>query len=136
MTKKYSNPEELLDSVQYGFSQVVSAVGTRFISVSGQVAWTADQVLVGRGDIYAETVKSLENLEVALHSVSAELSDVISLRIYIVDYDRLADSDHISRALLKFFPKGKAPTATWVGVESLANPDFRIEIEAMAVVAE
>lgn len=133
MTKKFSNPEELFDSVQYGFSQVVSATGSRFISVSGQVAWTADQQLVGRGDIYAETVKSLENLEVALRSVSAELSDVISLRIYIVDYDRVADSDKISAALLKFFPKGKAPTATWVGVSCLANPDFRIEVEAMAV---
>lgn len=111
------------------------ATGTRMISVSGQVAWTAVQEIIGQGDIYAETVKALENLQIALRSVSAELSDIIGLRIYIVDYDRVADSDLISKALLEFFPEGQAPTATWIGVASLANPDFRIEIEATAVIS-
>lgn len=131
--REVSNPPDLFDSVQYGFSQVALATGSRMISVSGQVAWDADQELVGRGDIYAETVKSLENLQIALRSVSADLDNVIGLRIYIVDYDRVADSDLISQALLEFFPKGQAPTATWIGVASLANPDFRIEIEAAAI---
>lgn len=135
MSIKVSNPKELFNSVQYGFSQVAMATGTRMISVSGQVAWTAVQEIIGQGDIYAETVKALENLQIALRSVSAELSDIIGLRIYIVDYDRVADSDLISKALLEFFPEGQAPTATWIGVASLANPDFRIEIEATAVIS-
>ena len=53
----------------------------------------------------------------------------------IVDYKR-EESEQISRALMAFFPKGEEPAATWIGVTCLANPDFRIEIEAMAVVAE
>ena len=92
MTKEWGNPSELFNSVQYGFSQVVAASGARIVSVSGQVAWSADQVLVGRGDLYAETTKALENLRVALRSVRAELDDVISLRIYIVDY-KLEESE-------------------------------------------
>ena len=133
MSRETSNPKELFNSVQYGFSQVAMARGSRFISVSGQVAWDANQELTGRGDIYAESVKSLENLQTALQSVGANLDNVIGLRIYIVDYDRVADSDLISKALLEFFPEGTAPTATWIGVQSLANPDFRIEFEATAV---
>ena len=133
MSREVSNPSDLFNSVQYGFSQVALAKGSRMISVSGQVAWDAGQQIVGKGDIYAETVKTIENLQVALRSVSAGLDDVIGLRIYIVDYDRVVDSDLISKALLQFFPKGQAPTATWIGVASLANPDFRIEIEATAV---
>ncbi|MEM9777621.1 MAG: RidA family protein [Chloroflexota bacterium] len=133
MSREASNPKELFNSVQYGFSQVALARGSRFISVSGQVAWDAEQELTGHDDIYAESVKSLENLQTALQSVGATLDDVIGLRIYIVDYDRVADSGLISKALLEFFPNGKAPTATWVGVQSLANPDFRIEFEATAV---
>lgn len=135
MTIERGNPSELFNSVQYGFSQAVAASGSRVVSVSGQVAWNADQSLVGRGDLHAETTKALENLRVALRSVRAELDDVISLRIYIVDY-KVEESESISRALKAFFPEGKEPTATWVGVSCLANPDFRIEIEAMAVVAD
>ncbi len=127
------NPDELFDSVQYGFSQVVVASGTRMISISGQVAWNADQELIGGDSLYAETTQALENLQVALRSVQAELSDVISLRLYIVDYQR-EESASISCALKAFFPEGQGPTATWIGVSCLANPDFRIEIEAMAVV--
>ncbi len=135
MTIERGNPDELFDSVQYGFSQAVAASGTRVVSVSGQVAWNADQALIGGGGLNAETTKALENLRVALRSVRAELDDVISLRIYIVDY-KLEEAESISRALKAFFPEGKEPTATWVGVSCLANPDFRIEIEAMAVVAD
>ncbi|NER81385.1 MAG: RidA family protein [Leptolyngbya sp. SIO1D8] len=135
MTIQRGNPPELFNSVQYGFSQAVAASGTRVVSVSGQVAWNADQALIGEGDLHAETTKALENLGVALRSVRAKLDDVISLRIYIVDY-KVEESESISRALKAFFPEGKEPTATWVGVSCLANPDFRIEIEAMAVVED
>jgi len=132
MTIERGNPHELFNSVQYGFSQAVAASGTRFISVSGQVAWNAAEELLGGGGLYSETTKALENLQVALRSVRAELSDVISLRLYIVDY-KSEDSPSISRALKAFFPLNEAPTATWIGVSCLANPDFRIEIEATAV---
>ena len=135
MTIERGNPKELFDSVQYGFSQAVAARGTRIVAIAGQVAWNAEQEIVGGGDLYLETVKALENLQIALGSVRAELSDVIALRIYIVDYKR-EESEGISRALKAFFAEGEAPTATWIGVSCLANPDFRIEIEATAVVAD
>lgn len=134
MRIKRGNPKELFNSTQYGFSQAVSAEGKRIVTVSGQVAWDADENLTGAGDLYAETSKSLENLKVALASVDAGIADIVSLRIYIVDYQR-EESEQISRALMAFFPKGEEPAATWIGVTCLANPDFRIEIEAMAVVA-
>ena len=129
-----SNPRELFNSLQYGFSQVTVARGSRIVSVSGQVAWNAAQTLEGGESLYAETCKALENLQTALASVQATLADVISLRIYIVDYQP-QDADQISQALKMFFPPEQAPAATWVGVASLANPTFRIEIEAMAVMA-
>jgi enamine deaminase RidA (YjgF/YER057c/UK114 family) len=129
------NPDELFNSVQYGFSQAVAASGTRIIAISGQVAWYAGQELIGRGDLHLETMKALENLQIALRSVRAELSDVIALRLYIVDYKR-EESEGISRALKAYFAEGEAPTATWIGVTCLANPDFRIEIEATAVVTD
>lgn len=135
MIVERGNPSELFNSVQYGFSQAVAANGTRIVAIAGQVAWNAAQELMGGGDLHLETMKALENLQIALRSVRAELSDVIALRLYIVDYKR-EESDDISRALKAFFPEGEAPTATWIGVSCLANPDFRIEIEATAVMAD
>ena len=135
MSIERGNPQELFNSVQYGFSQAVAARGTRIISIAGQVAWNAEEEIMGGGDLHLETMKALENLQIALRSVRAELSHVIALRLYIVDYQREEAAD-ISRALKAFFPEGEAPTATWIGVSCLANPDFRIEIEATAVVAD
>jgi enamine deaminase RidA (YjgF/YER057c/UK114 family) len=37
--------------------------------------------------------------------------------------------------LEEFFAGGDLPASTWVGVQSLAAPDFLVEIEATAVVA-
>lgn len=133
MRMERGNPEELFNSVQYGFSQAVSARGNRIVAVSGQVGWDAAQRLVGRGDLHAETAKALENLALALQSVRAAPSDVVSLRLYIVDYKQ-AESEMISRALKAAF--AEPPATTWIGVSCLANPDFRIEIEALAVVAD
>ncbi len=135
MSRKIGNPKELFNSTQYGFSQAISAKGSRIVSISGQVAWDASQALSGVADLYSETSKALENLQIALQSVSAGIHAVMSLRIYIVDY-KLKESASISRALKAFFPEGNQPTATWIGVNCLANPDFRVEIEAMAVVSD
>lgn len=132
MTIHHLNPPELFDSTPYGFSQVVVATGARVIAVSGQVAWTPERALVGAGDLEAEATRALRNLETALRTADADLGNVISLRIYVVDYTP-ADSDAITRALTSVFAADRRPTATWIGVSTLARPDLRIEIEAMAI---
>jgi len=38
MPKQYLNPKELFPSLQYGFSQIVTAHGDRTVYLSGQVA--------------------------------------------------------------------------------------------------
>jgi enamine deaminase RidA (YjgF/YER057c/UK114 family) len=61
------------------------------------------------------------------------LTDVVSMRIYIVQ-EKLDETHHISAALKEFFPADQAPATTWIGVHALANEDFLIEIEAIAVI--
>jgi len=132
MPKQVLNPQSLFDSQQYGFSQGVSAEGSRTIYLSGQVAWDANQQIVGPGDLGAQTRKSLDNLRLALAEAGAALEDVVCLRIYIRT-EWLEASKPVSEALLASFPQGKAPASTWIGVPSLARPEFLIEIEAVAV---
>ncbi|WFU28601.1 RidA family protein [Bradyrhizobium sp. CB1717] len=123
----------LFDSRPYGFAQV-TVVRTPFgdvANVSGQVAWDADRKIIGAGDIGRQLLKSLENLAVALASVGATLNDVGALRLYIKQ-DHLHESEAISGALRATFGDNP-PCATWIGVPSLANDAFLIEVEPSSV---
>ncbi len=133
MSKVTINPSELFDSLQYGFSQGVTANGGRTVYLSGQVAWDAKQQIVGPGDLRLQTRQALENVRTAMQAAGGQLSDVVSLRIYIVE-EALDESRHISQALRDTFPAEQAPAATWIGVRALASPEFLIEIEAIGVI--
>lgn len=133
MSRQYLNPDELFDSLQYGFSQGVVVEGGRTIYLSGQVGWDAGQAMTGAGDLRAQTWQALRNVQTALAAGGATLDDVVSLRIYIVQ-EQLDNGAVISEALKQFFGEGHAPASTWIGVPGLANKDFLIEIEAIAQV--
>jgi 2-iminobutanoate/2-iminopropanoate deaminase len=135
MSTEYINPDSLFDSQQYGFSQVVTARGGTTIYLSGQVAWDEDQQIVGAQDFRAQVWQTFRNIEIALHAVGAGLEDVVSMRIYILT-EKVKDTHPVSVALKTFFPAGRLPATTWIGVQSLANEDFLIEIEAIAVLED
>jgi enamine deaminase RidA (YjgF/YER057c/UK114 family) len=135
VSNKAINPPEFFDSLQHGFSQIVIAEGKRTAYFSGQVAWDASKQIVGKGDFAAQVEKSFENLRTAVHLAGGTMGNVAALRIYIV-YAKLAEGEDVavSNALKKFFPPSDAPpVSTWIGVYSLAHPDFLIEVEATAV---
>jgi 2-iminobutanoate/2-iminopropanoate deaminase len=132
MPNQSLNPPELFNSLQYGFSQVVSAKGCRTIYLSGQVGWDAGQQIVGPGDLAAQTRQALRNIATGLAAAGASLQDVTSMRIYIVA-NELERTSAIREALLDFFTSDP-PATTWIGVQALANPDFLVEIEPVAVV--
>lgn len=132
MTKTTFNPDDLFDSVQFGFSQVVVAEGRRTVYFSGQVAWDAQMQIVGENDLRAQVWQSLRNVETAVTAAGATLNDIVALRIYIVQawMDRTAP---VSEGLKAFFPDDP-PATTWIGVVGLARPEFLVEIEGTAVV--
>jgi enamine deaminase RidA (YjgF/YER057c/UK114 family) len=132
MAKFSLNPKTLFDSRQYGFSQIVVAQGSRTVYWSGQVAWDENQQIVGENDLRAQMWQALRNVEMAVTQAGGTLEDVVTLRIYVV-HDWMDKSAPISEALKAFFPGDHPPAATWVGVQSLARPEFLIEIEGTAV---
>jgi enamine deaminase RidA (YjgF/YER057c/UK114 family) len=112
MTRKVYVPEGIFDSRDYGFAQV-AVIATPYgdtVHVSGQVAWDANQRIVGDGDVGRQLNKSLENLTVALASVGAKLDQVGSLRLYIKQ-SHIHEAEAISSALKATFGD-KPPCAT------------------------
>jgi enamine deaminase RidA (YjgF/YER057c/UK114 family) len=132
MPKEHLDPESLFPSRQYGFSQIVTARGGKTIYISGQVGWDERQQLTGSGDLRAQTWQALRNIETAVQAAGGTLADVVSMRIYLVA-SQLEESRVIQEALLEFFPDVR-PTTTWICVPALANRDFLIEIEPIAVI--
>jgi 2-iminobutanoate/2-iminopropanoate deaminase len=132
--REYINPPQLFPSLQYGFSQIVSVQSGRTVYLSGQVAWDKQQQIVGEGDLRAQTWQTFKNIETAMQAAGGNLSDIVSMRIYIVE-EKLAEDHHVAEGLKAFFAASEAPATTWIGVRALANKDFLIEIEAIAVIA-
>ena len=135
MPKTYLNPDNLFQSTQYGFSQIVKSRGGTTVYLSGQVAWDAQQQIGAPNDLGIQTRRTLENVERAVVAAGGQREDIVSMRIYIVA-EAMRSNTPVREALLEFFPPDRLPTTTWIGVTSLANPDFLIEIEAIAVIED
>jgi enamine deaminase RidA (YjgF/YER057c/UK114 family) len=126
-------PSGIFDSRRYGFAQVAvipTPLG-RAVHVSGQVAWDEDQEIVGAGDIGRQLEKSLANLALALQSVGAKLEQVGTLRLNIKQ-SHLHEGKAISGALRAAFGD-TPPCSTWIGVTSLADDGFLVEVEPSVV---
>ena len=100
--------------------------------VSGQTAWDANKQLVGGSDLRAQARQAFLNLRHVVEASGGTLSDVVSLRIYVVSYEA-GKAEAVASAFREFFSVDAIPASTWVGVAALADPGFLIEVEAVAV---
>ncbi|HEV3099876.1 MAG TPA: RidA family protein [Candidatus Udaeobacter sp.] len=132
MSKEYINPNNLFPSLPHGFSQAVVASGRKMVFISGQTAWDAQKNIVGGDNLLEQARQALRNVKAAIEAAGGSLKDVVALRIYIVNY-RPENAAAVGSALKEFFPQNP-PASTWIGVSTLAVPEFLIEIEATAVV--
>lgn len=129
MTLELVNPEELPTPESY--TQVVVATGSRLVFVAGQVAEDAAGNLMSPGDLAAQARQAFANLGRALAAAGARPEKVARITIYVVGH-RPEYLPEISDARISVFGDHK-PADTIVGVETLAEPGYRIEVEAIAV---
>jgi enamine deaminase RidA (YjgF/YER057c/UK114 family) len=100
------------------------------------VAWDAEGVTVGEGDLAAQVEQSYLNIGTALAEVGASFDDVAKLTVYVVDWtpDKMPlFLEGLTRAA-KRLGVTPVPPATLIGVAALDIPDHLVEIEATAVI--
>jgi enamine deaminase RidA (YjgF/YER057c/UK114 family) len=132
MSHTRTNPTGLFDSKAFGFTQLVVSEGGKTLHCSGQTAWNSALEVIGAGDLAAQAKESFRNVGIALAAAGAGPSDVVRVRVYIVDHkpDYLPI---VGQAMVEFFGADNLPASTLIGVQRLAVPEFMIEIEATAV---
>jgi enamine deaminase RidA (YjgF/YER057c/UK114 family) len=129
MTLELINPEGLPTPASY--TQAVAATGSRLVFVAGQVADDAEGDLLAPGDLSAQARQAFANVGRALAAAGARPDQATKITIYVVHHrpEYLPD---ISKARVAVFGEHK-PADTVVGVETLAEPGYLIEVEAIAV---
>jgi reactive intermediate/imine deaminase len=113
-----------------GYSNAVAYEG-RTVVVSGQVPLDADGKLVGRGDPEQQMTQVFTNVGIVLAAVGAGMEDIVKLTVYLTD---LADLAVFRRVRDRFVRVAEPPASTLVQVSGLISPDFRVEIDVLAVI--
>jgi enamine deaminase RidA (YjgF/YER057c/UK114 family) len=129
MTLLRINPADL--PVPSTYSHVVVARGSRMVFIAGQEPEDVDGNLVGAGDLAAQAHQVFANLGRALDAAGARPDQVVKITIFVVGHRR-EYLPVIEEARVALFGDHK-PVDTLVGIETLSNPEYLIEVDAIAV---
>ena len=111
------------------YTQGIITEGGKLLFIAGQTASNKEGQVVGKGDIEAQTTQVFENMKAVLEEAGGSLANVVKSTTYITDIKYRQGMHNVRSKYLAKAP----PTSTLIVVKGLANADYLIEIEAIAV---
>jgi enamine deaminase RidA (YjgF/YER057c/UK114 family) len=128
---QFINPDTL--NKNPAFTNVVAVSGpVKTIYVGGQDAVDGSGTIVGKGDFRAQTEQVLRNIQAALEAAGAELHHVVKWNLFVMQGQDLRSGLQVFQRVWGNRPN--PPTISSCFVSGLANPDFLLEMDAIAVV--
>ena len=114
---------------QFGFCRAVRDGNRIIVAGTGPIE---DDGSSTQGDAAAQAARCLTLIVRAIERLGGSATDVVRTRMFLTDFD---DQSAVGEVHARFFGDAK-PAATMVGVAWLCRPEWKVEIEAEAVVPE
>ena len=112
------------------YAQAIKVEGAQtLLFISGQLDYDAQGGCAHPGDFAGQAKGALAALKAQVEAGGGTMANIVKVNTYLTDIRHRADYGPIREA---FFGK-KMPAHTLVAVAALAQPEFLIEIEAVAV---
>lgn len=105
------------DAVQFG----------NLLFISGVPPTDASGKVVGGEDVSAQTRQVFLNMKRVLDAAGASFADILKVTVYLLDVN---DRAKINPVRKEFFGAAR-PASTLIGVNELAIPGMKVEIEAV-----
>jgi len=113
------------------YSQAVKVTGAQTILfLSGQVAYDEKGGPAHRGDIVGQAREVFRAIKAQVEAGGGTMASIVKINTYLTD---IRHRQELIPVREEFFGK-KGPASTLVAVAALAQPDWLIEVEAIAVV--
>ncbi len=118
------------------FTRIVAVKGPmKIIFIAGQTPSDETYQCVSPGDYRAQYIRVMDNLQLQLEAAGASWDDVVYRRIFVLDVDEYLKVSG-DPTLPKYGDPDRPPPSTMIGVTRLSNPEFLIEIDLTAIVAD
>ncbi len=116
-------------------TNVIVVTGSyKTVYIGSQGAFDEDGMVVGLGDIEAQSIQVLKNIERALAAGGAKFEHVVKWNVFLVQGQRLGPA--FQAFLDKWGDRATMPTVTVAFVSGLAYPDLLVQVDAIAVVPD
>jgi 2-iminobutanoate/2-iminopropanoate deaminase len=113
------------------YSQGVKVEGAQtLLFIAGQVDYDDKGNCAHPGDFAAQAKATLAALKAQVEAGGGTMASIVKVNTYVTD---MRYRPEYAKLRAEFFGP-KAPASTMVAITALADPDFLIEIEAIAVV--
>ena len=133
MKKVYINPDNMVKP--RGYSHAVSVSGNyKTIYIGGQNAIDQNGNLIGKNSFKEQTEQVLINIEKILEHANAKIEDIIKLNIHILSGQNPIEGFEVFQKRWGMIKD--LPIVTVIFVAGLGNPDWLVEIDAIAVVPD
>ena len=129
MSIEVIQPDTVHDTTAFAYSHAVRMGDLIF--VAGEVPRDRDGNLVGKGDVRAQTEQVFENLKAVLEAAGSGLDKVGKVTVLTTSLEYRPVIHEIRSRI--FQEVGHLPASTLAVVTSLADPDWLVEIEAVAM---
>ena len=121
------NPKSIAKPVGAYSHSVEIPAGARWLSIAGQTGIRPDGTLAEGFE--AQHEETWKNVLAILEDANMGPENLVHLNVYATDPTGIR---FLKPHREKFLPKGYLTTSTWVVVSALANPNWLVEMEALA----